>query len=259
MPAAASITGDLLASLSGYVPQSQAVPTMLTIGNTSLGSGTTAGASPYATSIAQAAQQAVATSEEAQHSLVALLVRVVGSHLSTETLLSACQDGFPEVRAAALDALADKSDIGVLDARLILPALGDSSWQVGSSALDLVQKVQQDALESLVPEARAVLLDRRMGSTFGSRVQGEFADLVADMNEVSTGMLDALGKLLDWGYWEVQVHAIRAFGRIRKGIPDDAIRRMLVLRNESMARTVRQAADEALATILSLETSIEDE
>jgi hypothetical protein len=44
-------------------------------------------------------------------------------------------------------------------------------------------------------------------------------------------------------------------------IPDVAIKRLLVMRNERgpLIRTVSEAADDALSEILSLETGIEDE
>ena len=66
---------------------------------------------------------------------------------------------------------------------------------------------------------------------------------------------------MDWHYWQVQVKAARALGQIRRNIPDVAIRRLLVMRNERgpLTRSVSEAADDALSEILSLETGIEDE
>ncbi|HZU01032.1 MAG TPA: hypothetical protein VFA10_15290, partial [Ktedonobacteraceae bacterium] len=59
----------------------------------------------------------------------------------------------------------------------------------------------------------------------------------------------------------VRLEAIQALGKLRRNIPDAAIHRLLQLRRDPdpKMRTVREAADDALAEILSLETGIEDE
>lgn len=48
-------------------------------------------------------------------------------------------------------------------------------------------------------------------------------------------------------------------GKIRRKIPDAAIRLLYDLRRNDPVQAVRYAADDALAEILSLETSIEDD
>ncbi len=53
--------------------------------------------------------------------------------------------------------------------------------------------------------------------------------------------------------------AIEAVGKIRRNIPDAAIRHLYNLRRNDPVRAVRDAADDALAEILSLETGIEDD
>ena len=65
--------------------------------------------------------------------------------------------------------------------------------------------------------------------------------------------------LLDWPYWEVRMKAAEALGAIHRNIPDHAIRRLLELRHDPQALAVREAADEALAEILSRESGMEDE
>jgi len=72
-------------------------------------------------------------------------------------------------------------------------------------------------------------------------------------------ILDELTELLDWPHWQVRINAARALGSIRRNIPDEAIRRLLELRRHDPVRVVREAADDALAEILSLETGIEDD
>lgn len=54
--------------------------------------------------------------------------------------------------------------------------------------------------------------------------------------------------LLTWPHWSVH-----------RNIPDVAIERLHNLRLYSPCRSVRKAADDALAKILSLETGIEDD
>ena len=53
--------------------------------------------------------------------------------------------------------------------------------------------------------------------------------------------------------------AAQALGKIRRNVPDAAIRRLLELRHDSRSRRVCVAANDALAEILSLETGIEDD
>ncbi len=67
--------------------------------------------------------------------------------------------------------------------------------------------------------------------------------------------------MLDHPFWQVRLKAIQAFGRLRRNIPDVAIQRLLAFRRDPdpRMRAVREAADDALAEILSLEAGIEDE
>jgi HEAT repeat protein len=65
--------------------------------------------------------------------------------------------------------------------------------------------------------------------------------------------------LLDWPHWGVQCEAARALGKLRRNVPDRAIRRLLALRRAAASPAVRRAADDALSEILSLETGIEDD
>jgi hypothetical protein len=68
-------------------------------------------------------------------------------------------------------------------------------------------------------------------------------------------------ELLDWPYWEVRMQAAETLGELCRNIPDAAIRRLLALRRDPdpLMKSVREAADDALAEILSLEDGIEDD
>ena len=65
--------------------------------------------------------------------------------------------------------------------------------------------------------------------------------------------------LLDWPYWEVRMKAAQTLGVVHRNIPDRAIRRLMELRHDPSSQEVREAADEALAEILSRESGMEDE
>src|SRR6266436_1425489 len=77
----------------------------------------------------------------------------------------------------------------------------------------------------------------------------------------SPGLLEKLTEPLDYPHWQVRLKAIQALGHLRRNIPDAAIRRLLAFRRDPdlKMRAVREAADDALAEILSLEAGIEDD
>jgi HEAT repeat protein len=74
-------------------------------------------------------------------------------------------------------------------------------------------------------------------------------------------VLAKVTELLDWPYWQVRMQAVETLGELRRNIPDAAIRRLLALRRDPnpLMKSVREAADDALAEILSLEDGIEDD
>ncbi len=88
-----------------------------------------------------------------------------------------------------------------------------------------------------------------------------FAETIGELGIPSTKLLEKLTELLASPSWQVRMKAIQALGQLRRNIPDAAIRRLLELRRDPdpKMRAVREAADDALAEILSLETGIEDE
>ena len=72
-------------------------------------------------------------------------------------------------------------------------------------------------------------------------------------------ILNRLTELISWPHWQVRTNAAQALGSIHRSIPDPAIRRLLELRHQDPVQVLREAADDALAEILSLETGIEDD
>lgn len=97
------------------------------------------------------------------------------------------------------------------------------------------------------------------GDAFASRVQSRVAQRVKEIGRATPAVLEMVTDLLDWPYWEVRVSAAEALGAVQRNIPDRALRRLMDLRHDPEARAVREAADQALAEILSCESGMEDE
>ncbi len=143
---------------------------------------------------------------------------------------------------------------------LLLTALGDTSEGVREAAVKALHTNYPEVLPSLQAEARAVLEQKRSpGEILGSPVQSFIAGMIGDMRLASLEHMQKLQELLFWPHWLVQLQAIGSFRTLHRPIPDAAIQQLLYLRQHSLARPVRQAADDALAELLSLETGIEED
>ena len=143
---------------------------------------------------------------------------------------------------------------------LLLTALGDSSEQVRAAAVKALHTNFPEVLLSLQTEARAVLEQNLSpGEILGSPVQSFIAGMIGNMRLAAPEHMQKLQDLLFWPHWQVQLQAIGAFRTLHRPIPDGAIQQLLYLRQQSFARPVRQAADDALAELLSLETGIEED
>jgi HEAT repeat protein len=111
----------------------------------------------------------------------------------------------------------------------------------------------------VIAEAIAISHRQKPGAILGSIAHTFIAETVGSFQSVSPVLLEHLTSLLDWPHWETRLKAIQALGQIRRAIPDAAIRRLLELRLGARSPLIRNAADKALAEILSLETGIEDD
>jgi HEAT repeat protein len=154
--------------------------------------------------------------------------------------------------------------LGMIGARapveLLLTALGDTSVQVRESAIKALRESYPEVLSSFQAEARAVLDQQQApGAILGSPGQSFIAWMIGEMGLASPPYLQKLQELLFWPHWQVQFQAIRSFRTLHRPIPDAAIQQLLYLRQHSPARSVRQAADDALAELLTLETGIEED
>lgn len=171
------------------------------------------------------------------------------------------QDEFSTIPFAAAEALGDLGERA--PAEPLLSALGNTSGDEERNpcltAAAALFRTHPEAFLRIVPEAEAVLRGQPAGKILGSHVQEFTARMIGTWKQGSPLLLGKLTELLDWHYWQVRLRAAWALGEIRRNIPDAAIRRLLELRHDPLSRAVREAADEALASILSLETGIEDE
>lgn len=141
----------------------------------------------------------------------------------------------------------------------IVAALGDSEEPVRKAALEVLHQINPEALRSLISEAIVIVQGHVPGNVLGSMLQSVIAEATGNLGYSSPALLEKLTQLLQWPYWEVRMKAAQALGKLRRNIPDAAIRHLLELRHDPQSRAVRLAANDALAEILSLETGIEDD
>jgi HEAT repeat protein len=130
---------------------------------------------------------------------------------------------------------------------------------VCESAARALYQTHPDVFVEVARQAEAILRGEPTGSVFASRIQSRIADRVAEIGCAAPEVLAMITDLLDWPYWEVRMKAAQALGEVHRNIPDRAIRRLMELRHDSSSQAVREAADAALAEILSRESGMEDE
>jgi HEAT repeat protein len=213
-----------------------------------------------------------------------------------EIFLNATNDSDPGIRAATLTALRQPGLLERVPVEIFLNATGDAELNVRNAALEVLKAKDRDLaiacciaalgksmpphnhlaetyrlpfeilqefhptiLPDIVQEVSTVLQGGKPGHFFSSLSMGFVAEIIGNMGRHVPELLERLGELLDWPYWEVRMKAAQALGKLRRNIPDATIRRLLELRHDPRSRAVREAADEALAEILSLETGVEDD
>ncbi len=162
-----------------------------------------------------------------------------------------------KVHKMALQVLCDKDPHIAID--YCIAALGDSSSEVALAAFQILQQISPAMIPEIVQEATALLEGGKPKHFFRTLSMSFLADMIGDMGKATPDLIARLDELLDWPYWQVRLKTAQALGKLRRNIPDATIRRLLELRHEPNSRAVREAADEALAEILSLETGIEDD
>ena len=210
-------------------------------------------------------------------------LRILGDSTPMESLVIALDDEYDIVREVALDILkkwreqvpedqlitAMESRNGAMRASAIqvlrgympvekfLAALGDSEEEVRLAAADVLRQDYPEALRDIVLDLTVVLMGKGSSEILASAANSFIVEIIEYMESVPSFLMEILTDLLDWSYWEVRTKSAQALGKVRRNIPEEAIRRLQKLRNDDESETVRRAADDALAEILSLETGIE--
>ncbi len=176
-----------------------------------------------------------------------------------ESFVVALEDGNWQIRQAAAQALGQLGERMPVDA--LLGALGDDYANVRAAAAQALGRRTPNPVEKVRDEGIAVLLDHRSGTIFGAIVQREFAEVLGNMRQASA--ISTLATLLEWPYWSVQASAARSLGKIRRIVisPKSAeiIERLQHLRHVAYSQVVNDAADDALAEILTLDENVPEE
>lgn len=178
----------------------------------------------------------------------------VGDRLPETVLRATLEHNNRFMRVSAIRLLAERAPLEKL-----IAALGDSEKDVRFAALDILCQVYPEAIPPLIVDLTTVVTGEGPSKIVASAAMSFLAEVIGSLEHTPKFLLDELTKLLDWPYWEVRVKAAQALGKLRRNIPQEAILRLLTLRNESEAQTVCRAADDALAEILSLEASLEED
>ncbi|WP_201372539.1 HEAT repeat domain-containing protein [Ktedonobacter robiniae] len=182
----------------------------------------------------------------------------LGERVPLNPFLVALHDPDAEVRCTALQTL-EVLKINISE-EMLIEMLGDMSTFVRTTASRLLSQKNSEKVYGVVEEMVAVLQKRESSSILASLSNSMFADAIVDSSFGTPQTLKDLISLLHWPYWQVQLKAIQALGRLRRNIPDKAIEQLLELRLKPGLENIyiRQTADETLAELLSLE-GIEDD
>ena len=182
------------------------------------------------------------------------VVRTQGAGLPEALLVEALEHPNGSMRASAIRALAVRTP-----AEKVFPALGDSDEEVRLAAAEALRLAHPQIWQRAISEVMAVVTSPGSSTILDSAAYCFTSDLIGSLEQASPVLLETVSQLLTQSYWEVQVRAAQALGQLRRSIPDSALRRLYTLRSDAASKTVRRAAEDALAEILSLQVGIEDE
>ncbi|MDQ2888809.1 MAG: HEAT repeat domain-containing protein, partial [Chloroflexota bacterium] len=182
-----------------------------------------------------------------------------GERMPIDALLQALTAENSDVRWATVEACLKKGKILSLEVVSLL--LGDENEAVRDVALKMVIKAYPEIVPLVITEATSIVQKQPPGEIFRPLAQTLVADIIGAMKLALPMAFDILQPMLSSPSWQVRVHAIQALGNIRRSMPSPLVVRLLELRRDPdpRMRVVREAADETLAEILSLEAGIEDE
>jgi len=175
-------------------------------------------------------------------------------HMPENELTDALESSSGAMRASAVKVLG-----GRIPAEKLKAMLGDSEEEVRLAAADALRQAYPEILRFLIPELIAALKGEGLSEFLYSAAKSFVVETIEYMENASPFLIGKLTPLLDWPYWEVRMRAAQALGKLRHNVPEEAIRRLIELRNGPEPLVVRRAADDALAEVLSLEAGIEEE
>ena len=180
----------------------------------------------------------------------------VRDRVPDEPLLAALDSDNSELQRMALGALSALGSRAPIEA--IALALNDRWMDVCEAAAAALRRLQPAILADIAAEATPIVLGQESRTEPRWLVNDTVIKVVEDSGYATPDMLDQITRLCEWPYSGTRVRAAQALGKVRRNIPDATIRWLLELRQRDPSRAVRNAADDALAEILSLETGIED-
>jgi len=172
-----------------------------------------------------------------------------------EQLIEGLESSSGAMRASAIKVLRER-----IPAEKLKAMLGDSEEEVRLAAADALRQAYPEILRALLPELAAASRGEGSSVALASAAKSFTIEIIEYMENASPFLIGKLTPLLDWPcYWEVRMRAAQALGKLRHNVPEEAIRRLIELRNGQEPLVVRRAADDALAEVLSLEAGIEEE
>lgn len=188
------------------------------------------------------------------------ILKEQGERVPIEALILLLYNKEEYIRQVALEVLRTQNKDRV-PLKPIVELLGDEDSRVRDTTIQVLRKFAPEILTECATQAIAVFQGEIGDRVFNSLFQIFIAETIGDLGITSKELLEKLTELLDWPYWQVRVRAIQALGKLRRNILDTTIQRLLQLRLDPDPKmcSVREAADDALVEILSLETGIEDE
>jgi len=179
-----------------------------------------------------------------------------GERAPIEVLLTVLQGRDEFMRIATAEALIGQGERVPPD--ILMKALEDEVRDVRHLMIQVIRKINPEALSTVSPTSLRVLQQQPVGMILSSIIQGFVADTPDDLGRSLQFLFKTLEQLLDWPDRLVRVKAVRVLGKIRRYVPDPTIQRLLELRQDPDP-ILSTAVDESLAEILSLETGIEDD
>lgn len=209
------------------------------------------------------------------------VIEAIGEHIETERLLSALYHEGMKSAITALEkrgaiehllpllenednrnrgmvlAALERSGVSLSDT-VLLQLIGDSTDEVRQLAFRLIQTQAQHLLPEIRAEAKAILAGELPGRVFSSIACVAVARVIGLLEQPAPHHFVRLKACLCHHHWQARYAAVRALGRIRRHIPDPLVQLLASMRLNDPVQILREAADDALASILSLEP-MEDE